>query len=300
MTPKGLIGTAFFSHSARLLARIARVLNRPGDADRYDALANQARDAFRQQYVTADGLIADATQTAYVLALHFDLLPEHARPTALAALVRDIEERGMHLSTGFVGTPYINRVLSENGKLDVAYALLQQTTWPSWLYSVTQGATTIWERWDGWTHDKGFQDPAMNSFNHYAYGAIGEWLYTVIGGIDLDPDRPGYKHVMMRLQLGGGITHATAEFRSVYGLIRSAWRIEQDTLDWKITIPANTTATVYVPSLDRDAVRESDVPAHEAFGVRYMQSTADATIYAVDSGEYHFTAKGIDRRASTN
>ncbi len=128
-----------------------------------------------------------------MLALHFDLLPEELRPVAMTELVRDIERRGDHLSTGFVGTPYISRVLSDNGRPDVAYKLLRQTTWPSWLYSVTQGATTIWERWDGWTHDKGFQDPSMNSFNHYAYGAIGAWMYTTVAGIDIDATKPGYK-----------------------------------------------------------------------------------------------------------
>jgi alpha-L-rhamnosidase len=165
---------------------------------------------------------------------------------------------------------------------------------------VTQGATTIWERWDGWTHDKGFQDPAMNSFNHYAYGAIGEWLYKVIGGIDLDPDRPGYKHIIMQPQIGGAITHATTNFRSVYGLIRSDWSLEQGTLNWRITIPANTTATVYMPSTPSDTVSESGIPAHEARGVRYLHSMADTTVYVVDSGDYHFTTNWIDRQALTD
>ena len=146
------------------------------------------------------------TQTAYVLALHFDLLPARLRPLAVAELVADIERRDLHLSTGFVGSSYLPHVLSDNGRLDVAYALLHQQTWPSWLYAVTQGATTIWERWDGYTEQNGFQDPGMNSFNHYAYGAIGAWLYGTVAGIEVDPAQPGYKHTILRPQPGGGLT----------------------------------------------------------------------------------------------
>ncbi len=293
-TPKDLIGTAFFAYSVRLLGRIARVLGNSEDAEHYESLFQDVRRAFQERFVTPGGLVASGTQTSYVLALHFDLLPEHVRAVTLDALVRDIERRGMHLSTGFVGTPYINWVLSDTvrGRPDIAYALLRQTTWPSWLYSVTQGATTIWERWDGWTHDKGFQDPGMNSFNHYAYGAIGAWLYAVVGGIDLDPERPGYKHIIMRPRPGGDLTHATAELRSIYGPIRSAWTldVERGKFDWRITVPANTSATVYVPAAASAVVREGDVLADEAPGVSWLRREADAAVYEVAAGDYRFTA----------
>ena len=169
--------------------------------DRNDAISRGNLKAVDYGPITSQVFNTDLftpTQTAYVLALHFDLLPEELRPLAAAELVADIERRDMHLSTGFVGAPYLTRVLSNNGQLDTAYALLFQKTWPSWLYSVTQGATTIWERWDGWTEENGFQDPVMNSFNHYAYGSIGAWLYSVVAGIELDPARPGYKHIILR------------------------------------------------------------------------------------------------------
>ena len=165
-TSKELIGTAYYAFSTALLARIAQILNKEDDAQRYETLSAEARQAFLKRFVHTDGTIEGDTQTSYVLALEFDLLPQDIRPLAAAELVRNIRERGDHLSTGFIGTPYINWVLSKAGHLDTAYALLKQTTWPSWLYSVTQGGTTIWERWDAWTHDKGFQDPKMNSFNH--------------------------------------------------------------------------------------------------------------------------------------
>jgi len=291
-TPKDLIATVFFANSARLLGRIASVLGKQEDAQRYAALFQGAKLAFQTRFVTPGGLIAAGTQTAYVLALHFDLLPEGARAVALDALVRDIERCGMHLSTGFVGTPYINWVLSENGRPDIAYALLNQTTWPSWLYSVTQGATTIWERWDGWTHDKGFQDPSMNSFNHCACGAIGAWLYAVVGGINLDPEKPGYKHIIMRPRPGNDLTHATAELRSIYGPIRSTWTLdaERGLFDWQITIPANTSATVHVPAAAGTVVCEGNVPADEAPGVTFLRREAHAAVYGITAGAYHFTS----------
>jgi alpha-L-rhamnosidase len=187
------------------------------------------------------------TQTAYVLALHFDLLPEKLRPLAVSELVADIERRDMHLSTGFVGAPYLPHVLSDNGRLDIAYELLHQKTWPSWLYSVTQGGTTIWERWDGWTEENGFQDPAMNSFNHYAYGSIGAWLYNTVAGIEIDPAQPGYKHIILRPQPSGGLTQACGRLDTLYGELVSHWTIDQDTFDWTVIVPPNTTATVHLP-----------------------------------------------------
>ncbi len=199
------------------------------------------------------------TQTAYVLALHFDLLPEAMRPAAVAELVADLERRGMHLSTGFVGSPYLNHVLSRFGRLDAAYTLLNQQTWPSWLYAVTQGATTIWERWDGWTQENGFQTPEMNSFNHYAYGAIGAWLYNTVAGIEIDPAAPGYKHAILCPQPGGGLTYARAALDTVYGRLASAWKLDGSTFTYDIVVPPNTTATVRLPHEGRMTLNGSPV-----------------------------------------
>ncbi len=290
-TSKELIGTAFYAYSTHLLANIARIMGKHEDALRYSALSAEAHEAFIKRFVHEDGTIQGDTQTSYVLALQFDLLPPELRQLAAAQLVRNIEQRDNHLSTGFVGTPYINSVLSEMGHLDTAYALLKQTTWPSWLYSVTQGATTIWERWDGWTHDNGYQDPSMNSFNHYAYGAVGAWMYAVIGGVDLDPDRPGYKHIIMHPQPGGGLTYATAELHSMYGMIRSAWTQEKDVFDWRITVPANTTAKVYVPAKDISHVTESGQPMEKANGVTFLQMESGSAVFGVVSGSYVFSSR---------
>ena len=288
-TSKELIGTAFFAYSSRLMANIARILGKDKDVLHYNRLFDEARDAFLKRFVHEDGTIQGDTQTSYILALHFDLLPEELRPRAAAELVRNIRARDNHLSTGFVGTPYINWVLSEMGHLETAYALLKQTTWPSWLYSVTQGATTIWERWDGWTHDKGFQDPSMNSFNHYAYGAIGAWMYAVIGGIDLDPDRPGYRHIVMHPQPGGGLTYATTELHSPYGLICSAWTWKNDIFDWHITIPANTTATVCVPAENQLDITESGQAVQNSEGITFLRMESGCAIFTVNPGSYVFS-----------
>jgi alpha-L-rhamnosidase len=287
-TPKDLIGTAFYAYSANLLSQIASVLGKDEDAQRFKGMFEEARKAFQNRFVTGEGLITSGTQTAYVLALFFDLLPEHLHAAAVDALVQDIQRRGMHLSTGFVGTPYLNWVLSENGRADVAYQLLNQQTWPSWLYSVTQGATTIWERWDGWTQEKGFADPGMNSFNHYAYGAIGAWLYAVVGGIDLDPAQPGYRHIRFHPRPGGGLTHATARYQSIHGMIESAWKRMEDRFDWRIIVPPNTSASVYVPV-------KPGAAAVEDSGIKPQRREVSAAVneefvvYEVPAGTYHFT-----------
>ena len=222
-------------------------MEKPEDAEKYGDLSEKVKAAFNHRFVTADGIVAPGSQTSYVLALHFNLLPHALRAKALEYLVHDIEKRGWKLSTGFVGTPYLNHVLTEGGRIDVAYKLLFQKEWPSWLYSVTLGATTIWERWDGWTHDKGFQDPGMNSFNHYAYGAIGDWLYAVVAGIDLAPEVSGYKSSLLQARPGGGLTHAKASLESPYGRIESSWKIEHEVFTWEVTVPANTNSLVTLP-----------------------------------------------------
>jgi alpha-L-rhamnosidase len=249
------------------------------------------RKAFIHRFTTNDGLVIGQTQTAYVLALHFDLLPDELRPQVVRALVRDIESRKMHLSTGFVGTPYLPYVLTREGHLDVAYALLFQKSWPSWLYSVTQGATTIWERWDGWTHDKGFQDPGMNSFNHYAYGSIGAWLYAVVAGIDADIEKPGFKHILLRPRPGGGLTYARAAYDSIQGRIESGWRIENDRLTWNVTVPPNTTATAYIPVGSGLSVLEGGKPIGQVEGVSFTTRDDNEVVCELKSGKYQFTVE---------
>ncbi|HEV7301405.1 MAG TPA: family 78 glycoside hydrolase catalytic domain [Tepidisphaeraceae bacterium] len=281
LTPKDLIGTAFIAYDARLLSQIASALGKEKDAARFDKIAQDTTAVFQRRFVTPDGLVVGGTQTSYVLALHFDLLPEASRATAVDWLVRDIKSRGNKLATGFVGTPYLNHVLSRFGRLDVAYDLLMQKNWPSWLYAVTQGATTIWERWDGWTHDKGFQDASMNSFNHYAYGAVGDWLYQVVAGIDIDLNKPGYRHIQLRPRplVGGPLSYAKASLDTWHGTIESGWTLEGTKLSYRVVVPPNTTATVTVPG--------SNAASDDARGT----SQGDGTVFEVGSGTYVFTSE---------
>ncbi len=218
------------------------------------------------------------TQTAYVLALHFDLLPEHLRALAVAELVADIERRGVHLSTGFVGSPYLNQVLSSGGRADIAYQLLHQKSWPSWLYAVTQGATTIWERWDGWTPEYGFQTPEMNSFNHYAYGAIGAWLYQTAAGIQIDPAHPGYKHVFLCPVPGGELTYVKASLQTLYGELVSSWKLDGNRFEYSVVIPPNTEATVILP------ITGSRITLNGA--------AASGQVHKLSAGSYTFAVSG--------
>ena len=236
-TAKDLIGTAFYANDADILAKAAAVLGKAEDAATYRALHGRIVEAFRRRYVTPDGLLAGGTQTAYVLALHFGLVPEDARATAARELVRMIERNGMHLATGFVGTMYLPHVLEAAGRLDVAYRLLEQETFPAWLFPVKNGATTIWERWDGWTPEKGFQDKGMNSFNHYAYGAVGDWLVSTVAGLQFDPEKPGYERIVFKPRPGGSLTWAEASLKTPRGETSIRWELKDGALELDLAVP---------------------------------------------------------------
>jgi alpha-L-rhamnosidase len=239
-SPKEVIATSFFAWSATLVARAARVVGQPADAHRFATLAADIRSAYQRSYVYDEGRIDGDTQTVYALALRFELVPAELRAVVAARLVADIERRGWHLSTGFLGVAHLLPALTESGHLDMAYRLLHQDTCPSWLYPVRHGATTIWERWDGWTDDRGLNDPSMNSFNHYAFGSVGEWLYETVAGIRPDADRPGYEHVVIDPRPGGNLTWTEATYRSERGTIAVRW----DVTGLDVTIPPGVTATV--------------------------------------------------------
>jgi alpha-L-rhamnosidase len=288
-TDKDLIATAFYAHSTDLLRRAAVVLGKEAEAREYGALFEQVRAAFQREYVTASGRMSSNTQTAYAIALEFDLLPEGMRAAAAQRLVSDVRAFRSHLTTGFVGTPYLTHVLSRSGHTDVAYELLNQRTYPSWLYPVLQGATTIWERWDGQKPDGSFQDPGMNSFNHYAYGAIGDWLYRVVAGLELDPAEPAYKHIVIQPSPGGGLTHARAALRSMYGEIAAGWELSADRLTVQVTVPPNTRATIRLPGAALAAVTEGGTAVARAAGVTRATQEGDVVVVEAGSGRYSFS-----------
>jgi len=287
-TPKDVIATAYFAHSTHLLSQAAVVLGKTQDAKEYNKLFEQIKQAFNKAYVSDDSRIKGDTQTCYLLALWFDLLPPDKRQAAAKRLVEKIKDKDWHLSTGIVGLAYLVPTLTQTGYTDVAYRLLMQVTYPSWGYTIKHGATTIWERWDSWTKEKGFQSPGMNSFNHYAFGSVGQWMFSTIAGIDTDG--PGYKKIIIRPRPGGGLTYARAEFMSMHGLIKSDWKIENNTFKLDVTIPANTTATVYIPSSSAENITESGKPADKVDGVEFIRTTDDAAVYRVESGSYCFRA----------
>ncbi|MBB5394080.1 glycoside hydrolase family 78 protein [Mucilaginibacter sp. AK015] len=272
ITSKYLIAQCFYAYSTQLLINAATALGNKADADHYTLLLQQIKAAYLNEYVTPNGLISSDTQTAYTLALAFDMLPDKLREQAAGRLAANIARYDNHLTTGFLGTPYLCHALSRFGYVDVAYKLLLQDTYPSWLYPIKMGATTIWERWDGIKPDGSFETPTMNSYNHYAYGAIGDWMYRVTSGIDTDPYAPGYKKIIVKPTVGGKLTYANASYQTPYGKLISNWKIEGDTFNLDVEIPANTTATVYVP----------DYNEKEGFKTEH-----------IGSGSYHFTSKSF-------
>lgn len=289
-TPKDLIGTAYFAYSTKLLAKSYEAVGNKDAADKYEKLFNDIRASFNKKYVAADGRIHGNTQSCYLMALKFDLLSDEMRIKAAQYLDEDIKSKNDHLSTGFVGVSYLLPVLTTAGKMDTVFKLFQQDTFPSWLFSVKHGATTIWERWDGWTPEKGFQDAGMNSFNHYSLGSCGEWMFASLAGIDTDG--PGFKRLIIKPRPGGDISWTKASYDSVNGEIAVSWEKGETVFKMNVTIPLNTTASIYVPASDRNVVKESGKPAEKSEGVKFLRMEDGYAVFAVGSGVYEFTAEG--------
>ncbi len=287
-TPRELIGCAYFAYSASLMQQIATVLKKDKDALRFARLFEKLKKAFNRIFVTAGGYLAGDSQTAYVLALRFGLLPEEKIPQAIHRLTLDLNMRKV-LTTGFVGVNLLLPTLSQIGRDDLAFMLLTSDKFPSWLYSVKNGATTIWERWDGWTTDKGFQTPTMNSFNHYAYGSCGEWMFAAAAGIDLDPAAPGYQHLRIHPRIGGDLTWVEAHLDTLYGRVETHWKSAEGKLEFRVRIPANTTATVAVPAGSVESVTESGQAVIDAAGISQVRLEQGKVLLHITSGEYLFS-----------
>ncbi|GGV29508.1 alpha-L-rhamnosidase [Actinomadura cremea] len=307
-TPRDLLATAYFARSAQLLARAAGVLGEHRDAERYRALHADVRTAFVNAFVDTSetegaGRVRGGTQTGYLLALAFELLPERLVPAAVGHLAADIEARDRHLTTGFVGVALLCPVLTEHGRADLAYALLHQDTYPSWGYSIRHGATTIWERWDGWTEEHGFQSPAMNSFNHYSLGSIGDWLYGGVAGIDQTPGSVAYEHLLLRPAVGGRLTWARAEQETPRGTVLSAWSLHpadhpggSAELRLDVAVPPGARATLHIPTDDPRGVREDGEHLANRPGVEAVDARPDGVAVDLASGRYTFTAAAPPRR----
>jgi alpha-L-rhamnosidase len=295
-----LIAQCFFAHSTQSLLNAALVLSKTEDIQRFTDLLSHIKDAYLKEYVTPSGRLVSSTQTAYVLALQFDMLPENLRAQAAKRLADNIQDYDNHLTTGFLGTPYLCHVLTRFGYDTVAYKLLLQETYPSWLYPVKMGATTIWERWDGQKPDSSFQTPGMNSFNHYAYGAIGDWMYRNITGIDNYGDAAGYKKISIRPHPGGNLTYANATLETVYGKIGVHWKIAGEKFMMDVEIPANTTGVIYIPATAADSITESARPLSDTREITVTGVQGNYVVLQVGSGTYHFTSANMRRQLTKN
>jgi alpha-L-rhamnosidase len=285
-TPKDVFATAYFAYSARLLSRMAEAIGRKEDAGTYKDLFQQIKEAFNNAYVSEDGKIKGGTQTCYVLGLYFDLLPEEKLLMAGEHLIAAIEQRNWHVSTGIVGTGLLLPTLTKIGRTDVAYRLLNNDTFPSWGHMIKNGATTIWESWDSWTEEKGFQD---HSFNQPALGAVGEWLFATCAGIQTDG--PGFKRLVISPEPGVGMNYVRASYNSIHGRITTEWKTDGANLKLEVTIPANTTATVSLPAQSEHDVTESRKPAAQSEGVKLQRIENNSVVLEIGSGSYQFISR---------
>jgi alpha-L-rhamnosidase len=286
-TPKDLLATAYYAYCAGLMADMARAIGRVREAEQYSALWLDIRDAFVSEFMAEDGAIAGDTQTAYALSLAYDLVPEKLQAACARKLVENIAARGGRLSCGFHGTRWLAPVLTRFGYSDIAYKLVLSEEYPSWGFSIKHGATTIWERWDGWTPEHGFQEQ-MNSFNHYAFGSIGQWLYGDLAGIKPDPARPGFKHILIAPQIRDGIEWCRAAFRSPHGRISVSWTQSRQRIGIDLEIPPNTTAAITLPVESAGQVTEGQGALVEADGIVEVHVDESGLIVTTGSGRYAF------------
>ncbi len=288
-TPNEVIFMAYFGYSTNLLAQMAEVLGYTADAAEYRDLFEQIKTSFNNAYVADDGKINGDSQCAYVLAIAYDLLDEDTQKLAAKHLVRRIKECNWHLSTGFVGTKDLMLALAKIDRNDIAYRLLHNETFPSWGFSIKNGATSIWERWNGWTPEDGFNDPGMNSFAHYSFGAVCQWMFENIGGIK--PGSAGFGEVVIKPEPDDKIKWANVTYNSIRGPIESSWKVTGSNFECKVAVPAGTTATVYIMANDPEEVTESGLKAKNSDGVSYVGFDGKFAIFEVVSGSYTFNSK---------
>ncbi len=295
---KRLIGIAYFAWDAQMMAEMATALGKASDAAKYRAVYEEEKAFFIQEYVNPDGTMKRTEQTACLMALKMDLLPdENSKNIVIQALVDNIEGNGNRLQTGFLGTAVILQVLVDAGKDDLAYKVLLQHGNPSWLYNVDMGATTFWERWNSYTVEQGFGDPGMNSFNHYAYGAVAEWLYSYMGGIQFDFNQAGFKHIILKPTPNKSLDFVECSYDSVYGIITSNWKYEQGSPVYTFSIPANTTATIYIPEEFTNSFRVSvngvwaTSLSWETDGAVFKGLRDGFEIFELAAGAYEFICK---------
>jgi alpha-L-rhamnosidase len=252
-TPNDLCATAYYAYSCNILAKTAALLHKKNDAEKYSVLYGEIVQAYQKEFFTPNGRLAARTQTAHILSLAFNLTPTEYKKRTINTLVELVAEQNNHLTTGFLGTPYVCHALSENGHADLAYELLLKEDFPSWLYQVTKGATTIWEHWDGMKPDGTMWSANMNSFNHYAYGAVCDWVFSNLGGLNIDPEKPAYKCVVLKpiIPAAKELSWAETKYESVYGTIKLRWEKKDGKIHVDVSIPPNSTAMLAIPGTEK-------------------------------------------------
>ena len=254
-TSHSLIGTAYYIKCADIMQKVAKILSKNGDAEYFANIAKSTREKFSKKFVNENGQVEGGTQTAYLLTLANDIAPKNMRAKIFENFPETLARYNYHLNTGLIGTPLLCDVLTKFGRNDLAYRLINNEGCPSWIYPINQGATTMWERWNSYSHEKGFGSVGMNSFNHYVYGAIGQWMYGNIAGIWFDENNAGYKNILFEPKPGGGFTFASASQETPYGYALSSWKIVDGVMEWKVVIPPNSGGTLTFPSDDAKSIR---------------------------------------------
>ncbi len=283
-TPQEVIATAYFGRDARILGWAADALGKKDEAERYRKLHESIRKAFSGKFIAEGGAMPGDTQTGYLMALGYDLVEPALRESVESRLLASFEKADRHLRTGFLGTPLLAATLDKIGHPEISQELLFKETYPGWFYSINQGATTMWERWNSYSHKDGFGDAGMNSFNHYAYGAIGQWMYERVAGLAPDPARPGYKHFFIRPLVGGPLTSAAAEYETPYGLAKCAWKMKGESLTMDVTVPPNTSATVVFPKVEAARIQLDGKPLGQELKIDGDNNPA----MEVSAGNYKF------------
>ena len=293
-TPAGVIGTAYYAEDARMLSEMAASIGEDADAATYAQLSKDVRKAFADAFISPDGTVASGSQTGYALAIGMHLVPDDLLAKVGGKFVAKVHASDDHLTTGFVGTPWLLPALTDVGANDLAYKLLENKTYPSWGYEIQNGATTMWERWNSIMPDGSFGDVGMNSFNHYAYGAVGDWMYQNIGGIS--PLEAGYKKIRIAPNVGGGLTHGAGHYDSAYGAIATDWSTSGDDLSLAVDVPVNTTAEVVLPAQNKWAVTEGGTLLPDADGVSDVRPEGGTVTMTVGSGHYEFAVTAGNAR----
>jgi alpha-L-rhamnosidase len=299
-TPLEYIDTAYFAYSTALMAEMARALGKTNEASEYNKLFSNIKTAFNKKYAQPDAKLTVDTQTAYALALYMDLLPQELRVPAGERLAKKIRDNETRMTTGFIGTHVLLPALASAGQVDLAVQLLQSHKFPSWGYEVDQGATTIWERWNSYTKEKGFggeQNASMNSFAHYSFGAVCEWMFSRLAGIDTED--AGYNHIIIHPSPPSPdsnpdhppINWVRAHYDSIHGRISSAWKRTKAQFELEVSIPANTIAKVYLPASEKAVLTESGNTLSNAVGVKLLRRDPNNAVLSIESGTYHFVSK---------